>query len=216
MTTATEVVNRYKAAYRGKFWTPRSSYLPPEARDKDPYVPDGTDLAVWKYEKPTPGGTGTLYYAIAFVANQNKPLFHYRYPNEAARDQSIEKAAKDRRDTLERKQKKQQERREFKHEFNVGDILYTSWGYDQTNCSFFEVTKILGPKAVEIRELAQATDHSERGADYVVPIPGRYARHSQLMRKMVAPGNRVKIESYAHAHKWDGKPKYQTSALYGH
>jgi len=34
--------------------------------------------------------------------------------------------------------------------------------------------------------------------------------------KQVSPGNRVKINSYSSAYKWDGEPKYQTGAAAGH
>jgi hypothetical protein len=217
MTTskAFNVVERYKKAMR-QFTIPRSSYLPPQVRGTEPYIPEGTDMAVWKYEVPSPGGDVILYYAIAFVAKQNKPLFHYRFRDSAHRDREIEKAAENRRLMIKVKEERQQERREFKHDLKEGDILYSSWGYDQTNCNFYEVIKVLGQKVIEIRELAQKTVRAEGVGDYVVPTPGQYARHSRPMRKQVAPGNSVRIESYAHAHKWDGKPKYQTSALYGH
>jgi len=214
MPTASRVAERYVAAYRGRITLPRSSYLPPEVRGTDPYIPKGTDMAVWTYEVPR--GSKIKYFAIGFVGKQNKPLFHYSYRDERHREREIEERAKDRREQLEAKEKRRQERLKFQHSLNVGDILYSSWGYDQTNIDFYEVTKVIGPKFVEIRGLAQKTVRQDQTADYVVPIPGRYARNSKPMKKRVKPGDSVKITSYASAHKWGGKPLYQTSPLYGH
>ena len=37
----------------------------------------------------------------------------------------------------------------------IGSILYASWGYDQTNIDFYEVTKLIGRTTLELRELGQ-------------------------------------------------------------
>ena len=33
--------------------------------------------------------------------------------------------------------------------FKVGDLLHTSWGYDQTNVEFYKIIRVL-PKSVEV------------------------------------------------------------------
>jgi len=211
--SASTVVERFiKSAYHGRFFMPRESYLPKEARGKDPIVPEGTDLAIWPYESEV--AEGKKFYAIGFVAKQSKPLFHFNFRNEASRDQYIQKAIADRKVTLAFKQQRQQERREFKHEFNVGDILYSSFGYDETNIDFFEVTNILGPQMVELRGLSQKVVKSEGGTDYVVAVPGKYI--SSPMRKRVSPGHHVRIDNVRSASRWDGKPIYQTAPGWGH
>jgi hypothetical protein len=40
--------------------------------------------------------------------------------------------------TLERKQKAKEL---FQMPYKVGDILHHSWGYDQTNCDFYQVVE---------------------------------------------------------------------------
>ena len=40
------------------------------------------------------------------------------------------------------------------HTFKVGDCLYQSWGYEQTNIDFFQVVEVL-PKSVKIRPISQ-------------------------------------------------------------
>lgn len=212
MTLANRVVNRWIEA-ASQYWIPRNSYLPPQARGTDPMVPDGTDLAIWPYEAEGP--KGLVYYAIGFAAKQNKPLFHNAFRDESQRDQRIQQYAADRRALLERKQKVRQEREEFKHELKVGDILYCSWGYDQTQVDFYEIVDLIGPTMVAMREVSQKVVRSWRdAAEYVAAEPGKFV--GSVLRKKVSPGNRVKINSYSSAYKWDGEPKYQTGAAAGH
>lgn len=45
-------------------------------------------------------------------------------------------------------------RKEVKHSFEVGQIFYKSWGYEQTNVNFYQITAIKG-KTVILREVAQ-------------------------------------------------------------
>ena len=209
MTTASLVVDRW---LKEAITFGREFYLPPEARDKDPEIPEGTDLAVWRYEGQTRGGP--RYYAIAFAGKQGKPLWHHAFRSEAERQRYIDQTIESRKGTLERKQKQQQERSQFKHEFNVGDILVSSWGYDQTNYDYYEVTKILGPQMVEIRELHKKYLGSEGTVDIVAPDPGSY--DGPPLRKRVSPGHSVRITSFSSASKWDGKPDRPTNSNYGH
>jgi hypothetical protein len=103
---------------------------------------------------------------------------------------------------------------------NVGDILYESWGYDQTNVNFYEVLEVLGVMVV-IREVPsrQVSDDGD-GTVKVVAVPGRYI--GQPMRKKIKPAGvdsrsySVKIRSFSNAHLWDGKPRYETAFGWGH
>jgi len=202
-----------KTAYRPRVVMPRDFYLPKEVRDQKPYVPRGTDQVVYQYDGEDRNGR-PKYVAIAFQGKSQKPLYHYSFRSEAQREKHIEDSADGRRRTLEEKERRKKERREFKHEFNVGDILYSAWGYDQTNVDFYEVTRLAGAKQIEIREIAQKVARRAEGADYVVAVPGRYTGPPK--RKRVSPGHSVRLTSYSHAYKWDGKPKYQTAWGYGH
>ena len=45
---------------------------------------------------------------------------------------------------------------EFRRSLRVGDILYSSWGWEQTNIDFYQVIAIRG-SAVDLRQLDQRT-----------------------------------------------------------
>jgi hypothetical protein len=100
----------------------------------------------------------------------------------------------------------------------VGDILYSSWGYNQTNIDFYEVSKVTGSMVV-VRRLEKRIVRRERVEEYVVPVPGQYT--GEPLRRKFAPdtwggGISVSINSYAVAYSWDGTPKGQTPAGWGH
>lgn len=179
---------------------PRPFYLPPEVRGTEPNVdPKGTDLAIWTW-----GQAGKLR-GIAFAGKADKPLWNYTFRSEAERDHYVNETIERRQHAMKVKQDRLDERRNFQHGLNVGDIFSRSWGYDQTQVDFYEVTEILG-KAVVVREIAQR----EVASDKVMPIPGKYT--GQPMKKI--PGNgggkpTIKLE-YDWAYLWDGRPKYVT------
>lgn len=101
----------------------------------------------------------------------------------------------------------------------VGDILYSSWGYDQTNIDFYEVRKVTGSMVV-LQKLEKRVVRDLGPQVYVVPVPGQYGQAAPLRRKF-GPSWRgdvytVSINSYASASLWDGVPLAQTGSGYGH
>jgi hypothetical protein len=188
----------------------RMVYLPKEVRDQKPMVPPGTDLEIWKYE-----AAGKLY-AIAFAGKQGKPLFHNRFRNEAERERTIQEAIDSRKSRAESVQKRKDEKKNFQHGLKEGDILYSSWGYDQTNIDFYQVVSVIA-KAVVIREISKKVVRSEQGADYVEAVPGRFIGAPLRKLPQGSAGHLyIKINSHQSAYPWDGKAKYQTAMGWGH
>jgi len=201
--SAKGVAARFKAA--ANFTMPRSIYLPAEVRDQAPLTPEGTDLAIWQWE-----GQGK-FYAIAFAAKQNKPLWNYSFKSDANRQRQIDETVKSRKLSLEFKQKRVDDRKNHVHGFVVGDILYSTWGYDQTNVNFFQVVEVKG-KVIVTRPIGSKVVRESQGASYVVAVPNSF--HGPAERSIPGP-NGTKIDGH-HASKWDGKEKYETSSGWGH
>lgn len=100
---------------------------------------------------------------------------------------------------------------EADRKFVEGAILYTSWGYDQTNTEFYKVTwrkgHYVGVKAIETRE-----ETDEDGFMTGVVYPGADIPGTPELRRRVAvydgEESSVKIDGdFHHAYPWDGKPK---------
>lgn len=108
----------------------------------------------------------------------------------------------------EQKQKRAEERLAYRHDYKAGDILYTSWGYDQTNIEFFQVVAIPSDKSITVREIASAMPRGEEGfmSGRVVAVPDKFT--GEPVTKRVSPSGSIKFASYRYAWKWDGRERY--------
>lgn len=91
---------------------------------------------------------------------------------------------------------------EFRRSLRVGDILYSSWGWEQTNIDFYQVIAIRG-SAVDLRQLDQRTTEDGYMCGTTVPLPDVFKgkTHTHRLSK-----NYIRIDSYRTAWKWDGSP----------
>lgn len=196
----------------------RRFYLPAAVRNEPPTLtPEGTDLEFWLWEEDIRGKP--VYHGIAFQGRAQKPLWFHYFTNEAQRDKKVQDTIRSRKLSLDAKQQRNQDRLEYQHGLKVGDILYSSWGYDQTNVDFYEVTAVRG-KAVVIRQVQQKVVRSDLGSDWVVALPGRFLSGEPPLKKIPSKGWQgqpyIKLTSYSGASLWDGKPKAQTASGWGH
>jgi hypothetical protein len=75
----------------------------------------------------------------------------------------------------EEKALKKQRREDLKNPFVIGDILYDSWGYEQTNIDFFQVTNVTD-KSVYLRPIASEIVSGTEGRDSanVKPVKDKF------------------------------------------
>lgn len=177
------------------------------------------------------GGTGVVYlydlagsaYAAGFGGKRSKPDFHYRFASAERRLEYSNEYLTNIAANEETRRKEKAERNAYEHTLKVGDILYSNWGYDQTNIDFYQVTKVVGKKSVKIRPIAQRrveTEGEHFTAEHVVAVKDAflddsYDRNSEKLKR-VGRGNYISLSSYSCASPWNGEPKYQTAAGYGH
>lgn len=97
------------------------------------------------------------------------------------------------------------------NDFEIGDILYTSWGYDQTNVEFFQVVGKTA-KTIKVREIRADVKETGFMCGHSMPVKddfqdrpwygnGRSEFTVQCRRYMRSP-------LYGGLWKWDGEPKY--------
>ena len=110
------------------------------------------------------------------------------------------------------------------HSLKVGDIVDSSWGYDQTNVNFYQVIEVVGAHTVKIREIASRvvssdggpTTHVEAVKDsFLVPF-NEYDDRGRVLTRRVSAGNGLNVSSCQYASLWDGRPKYETASGWGH
>lgn len=127
------------------------------------------------------------------------------------------------------------------HAVKVGDFFYASWGYDQTNIDFYKVVGFTpSGKSVRIQKWSSAVVQDNGPQVYVVPgdSPATtvWAESADGVSTRLAEAVPVGVEtklvqyssfsgvpvpylawaSYASLSLWDGKPKYETGAGWGH
>ena len=97
----------------------------------------------------------------------------------------------------------------------VGDILVSSWGYDQTNIDYYQVVRVTRA-TVTVRPIAAAAHSLDNGwTGTVAPLPDQFT--GEAMRRKIqhgwSGGWGVRIDDVANAWTWDGTPqRYSTYA----
>ena len=202
-----------------RFEMQREHYLPPEARAEKPLIPEGTDLEIWTWDgtRKTSQGEKPVFYGAAFAGKANKPLWHYAFGTQSNRIEEIRKTIEARKQVIDRKKKEQEEKRNFVHGLKVGDILYSSWGYDQTNVDFYQIKEVRG-KNVIIQEIGKTVVEGEGSPSERVTADPAHVTGAPMLKRPQGSGKHVyvKVHSSANAYPWDGKPLHQTGWGYGH
>lgn len=167
----------------------------------------GTDAAVSTYER------NGVPYAIAFHGSAAKPDWHHRFRSIEQRAQHIANYLEGRRQRAATMAARKAERCK-PHDYKPGDILASSWGYDQTNVDFYEVIEVT-ERTIVVRQVAQECVEGSGGpSEKVVPVPAKYV--GEPVKKVVNNGG-VKMASWGrYASKWNGTPRHQTGMGWGH
>lgn len=151
---------------------------------------------------------------------KEKMISNYFYgtveQQEAAVAKFIEAHEKFAKEVAERKQRKSDAKANLVNPFKVGDILYDSWGYDQTNIDFYQVVET-GAKSVKVRSIGQ---DMVRGAgwlcEYVTAKKDSFIGEPvvKILQVYLNSNNQpvvhIKSRFGGSLSPWDGEEKYQS------
>lgn len=118
-------------------------------RIKERHIPEGykliTDnqelsIQVYKLE------SDKVIIAMCFVGKALKPTWHYRFKDDVRLQMQIKDTIDSKQSSLDYKNKRKQEQKEAinLNDVAVGDVFRCSWGYDQTNIDYYQVTSVRG------------------------------------------------------------------------
>ena len=104
---------------------------------------------------------------------------------------------------------------EIEHSLREGNILYSSWGYDQTNVDFYQVVRIT-PKKVVLRELQTLIKETGFMCGEASTLPNLFKDHNKANPNLITCkvshskyfGDCVYFRYRGAAQKWDGEPKF--------
>ena len=105
----------------------------------------------------------------------------------------------------------------FNHGYKMGDILYSSWGYEQTNIDWYQVTATTA-KTITVCQIKSNCTETGFMCGETTPRPYEYIPGKTFTRK-VTPSyctgsteskGRISLSSYESAAEWDGTPKHNS------
>ena len=157
-----------------------------------------------------PVRAGGAPYAIGYCGKRSKPDWHHRFRTEAGRERHVREFFEGRRRSgafkAEQRAKQSNPRKLF-----VGAILRTSWGYDQTNIEFFQVTALIGETMVELREMMQSRKSEGWCRDACAPVPDEFIGDPIRRKVSGYDGELVRIDDVRRAYRWSGEIAHATS-----
>lgn len=189
---------------------------------RDFYRPSEALGAVMEVSPDVPGSEIYRYtnmkgepVAEVFGGKRAKPDWYFRFPNEERREEKIAEWIENQKSRAAAVKTRRKEANAG-HTLKVGDLMSSSWGYDQTNVDFYEVTAVLSKSFVEITKIGgKAGSPSSPPCDYVRPNPGHYI--GEPMKKKAGPDNYISLNSYSGASLTSADhDHYKTSWGWGH
>lgn len=187
---------------------PPTRFIP---QDAVPLTVDGADAIVYLYDH-----RGDQPCAIAYAGKANRPAWHRIY---SSRDKA-ERLSREWLTGIAAAQVAEQQRRaELRaakaqgHPYQIGDIFHHSWGWEQTNCDYYQVTAVT-KGTVTIRKIAAKDANTDTGnsmACCLLPAPGRFLSDAEPIVKhpQTTDGKNWHIAmEYGWCDKWNGRPNY--------
>lgn len=90
------------------------------------------------------------------------------------------------------------------HALQVGDVLRSSWGYDQTNIDYYQVTALIGTTMVEYRKIGAQSEATGHMTGNSVPAPGAFIGPAKRARVSdYGKRDSIKVLSFASAYKME-------------
>jgi hypothetical protein len=144
------------------------------------------------------GTTSPIVRAVAFGGKGQKPIWNYRFKTIESLNNQISESLGSymRREEVKQEYKA---KRSAPHDVQLGDVFRCSWGYDQTNIDYYEVTKVLGA-FVEITPIRCMSEETMSMQGESVPCVGSY--FGEPMRKkvsMITSEPSIRMNSYSTA-----------------
>jgi hypothetical protein len=189
----------------------KTRYIP---KDSTPVTLEGVPAVVYVYP------FGGNYAGIAYARKANTSAWHYQYGNEANALAAANRWLVSMRDVEQMKatnRAAKQAARGEGHPFKVGDIFHWSWGWEQTNCDFYQAVAV-SKGTVTLRQIASETHGRDGGSsmsDMRMAVKNHFlsAEEPFVKRPQCQPGANDKTTwhipmQHGYCSLWDGRPEY--------
>lgn len=174
----------------------RAAYKASFIKGKTKIQPKGLDIEFYLEDR------AGKFYLMAFRGTAGKPCAHYSFKSAEQRAGYMKRMAESAQLSADYKAK-QKAKAKAGRKLEVGHILYTSWGYDQTNTDFYQVTALKGETMVIVQKLAASVEETGFMSGKTFPTEQRVG---QPIACKVLDGDRIKVDGHS-AWIWNGQPK---------
>lgn len=183
---------------------PRESFIPAGAQK---VAHKGSSAVAYLYER------NGRPYAVTFRGKADKPSWHHWFRTPADREARVRRFFEDvaKGETWKAEQAAARKAKlAGPHKLQVGHILVSSWGYDQTNVDFYEVIELVGRRSVKLRAVRQVSHEDLSMQGSCTPRAGEF-RGEPFLKRVGSDGCSVSLTSYSSAYLWDGRPRRWSS-----
>ena len=99
---------------------------------------------------------------------------------------------------------------EAKDSWGVGSILYSSWGYEQTNIEFYKVIKRTKSTVTIVRLSEDIVEHNPQYMSGYTSAGEEVVGEPIKSKRITSRGGyeSIKLSDYKRAYPWDGTRKY--------
>ena len=139
-----------------------------------------------------------------FGKRDKKSSYHYSFNNESQRDEFILQRKKSADNDAERAEISLKKGIEQAEKMTVGTILYSDWGYEQTNIDFYVIVDRVGI-TVTLQQIGGVRKYSSDMSGTVTPDIDK--KIGEPFKKRINKYGCISLESYSSAYIYDGKPK---------
>jgi hypothetical protein len=128
---------------------------------------------------------------------------------EASRDRHLASVVKSHTDDM----RWSHARRNARHELKVGDVLYRTWGYEQTNVDFYQVVRVPSDRSVVLRKLlADVVRNDALMSGKATPRQDQFHGAQETIHRATGAKTVTGGKEYGgDLTWWDGKPQAVTS-----
>ena len=164
------------------------------------YIHEATGFVVYTAEVSTRPGSVV---GMAFAGKAAKPTWHYIFKSQEQLSKKIEESVSG-LEWHKAEVAKARAARFAPHGLQGGEILRSSWGWEQTNVEYYQVVGVRGQK-VELREIAQERVENGMMSGECKPVPGMFIG-KPFTRQVSMSGNVPKVKIHSSAYAYLEKP----------
>ena len=152
---------------------------------------------------------GGYLVGLVFFGKQANPIWHYRIETLEKFEEKYTSLFESKRKSEEFKKERRAKLKATGRGVEVGDVMVCSWGYDQTQCDFYQVVELVGTASIKVREIGcEAIEQTGPMAEYVKPVKDSFK--GEAFTKRVKDGS-MAMTSFSTARKTDWNDKHYVS-----